>query len=383
MIETLSSKAPPELSALAVAFAAVAGPASAESTVSLGGRIDLGPQFIDGGMTSSKRIDSGAYTASRLVFQAKEDLGGGLGALVYMETRFNADTGAPQSNSKFFNAGSYVGLGSADWGTVTLGRQYVPIFWSFLFADDAGPLRLHGYSAVQSVQRSNFARIAADASPIRQAGSLDSIADGVYTLDITSAFEDNLVVYKTPSFGGLTAMFAAGFPEGYPSGAGKIRGGNLEYSQGAFYGSVAYNEKEGRVPAGGAIPQRVREAVASAMYAFTPQFKLWGNVHPWEFTGPARSRLEGRDWMLGASYRFRAGMLWINYARKAIDDCVECNSRGFGVGYHRPLSRRTELYASYGRVGNDANSGNRLNGFAPGLLGQRVRGVALGMVHLF
>jgi len=358
-------------------------PAWAQSSVSLAGRIDLAPQYIDNGIATTKRLDSGVYTASRLIFKATEDLGGGLGALIYLENRFNADTGLPQSASKYWNAGSYVGLTSATWGTVTMGRQYVPIFWSFLFADDTGPLRLHGYSAVQSVQRSNFARISAAASPIKAAGSLDTIANGVYSLNITSAFEDNLVVYKTPSFGGLTAMLAGGFPEDYASGSGKIWAGNLEYRNGGFYGSVAYNEKEGRVPAGGAIPQKMRETVASAMYALTPNAKLWGNYHPWKFDGPLNSELKGHDWMIGASYLFDVSMLWINYANKTIDHCDQCNSRGFGIGYHYFLSRRTELYTSFGRVLNDVNAGNSLNGFAPGLLGKPVRGIAVGMAHTF
>jgi len=145
-----------------------------------------------------------------------------MSALFYLDHRFNLDVGAQQSAARFWNAGSYVGLSSKELGTVRLGRRYVPIFWSFLFADDTGPMRMHGYSALQSVQRSNFARISAAASPIKAAGSLDSIAGGVYSASITSAFEDNLVVYKSPSFGGATVMLAAGAPEGYLAGSGKV-----------------------------------------------------------------------------------------------------------------------------------------------------------------
>jgi len=358
------------------------GAASAQN-VTIAGRLDGGLQYIDDGVNKVKRVDSGTYTASRLIFRGNEDLGGGLGALFYLEHRFNLDVGQPQSATRFWNAGSFVGLSSVDLGTVTLGRQYVPIFWSFLFADDTGPLKLHGYSALQSVQRSNFVRVSAAASPIKAAGSLDTIAGGIYSLGITSAFEDNLVVYKSPSFGGATIRLAVGAPEGYPAGSGKVFGGNVEYTKGDLYASLAYNSKEGTVPAGGGAGRdKMQEALASAMYAVTKEFKVWGNLHPWKFDSVG-TELKGRDWMLGVSYWLPLGELWLNYASKKIDDCSACDSKGFGVGYHYFLSKRTELYASYAKVNNEANSGNTLNGFAPAALGMSVSGLAAGIAHQF
>ncbi|HZT56411.1 MAG TPA: porin, partial [Burkholderiaceae bacterium] len=331
-----------------------------------------------------KRLDSGTYTASRLIFRGVEDLGDGLTAGFYLETRFNADVGAQQSATKFFNAGSQVYLADKKWGSLTLGRQYVPIFWSFLFADDTGPLRLHGYSALQSVQRSAFARISAAASPVKAAGSLDTISGGIYQLGITSAFEDNLVVYKTPVFGGATAMLAVGAAEGAGPGSGRVLGGNVEYRGGPFYGSVAFNQKRGTVPAGGSgAYQTQTEELVSALYEIMPnQLKVWGNFHPWKLQSPGGD-LKGHDWMLGASYWFSQSELWVNYAAKTLDNCAACNSKGFGLGYHYFMSRRTELYASVAQVANDANSGNTLNGFAPGTLGKKVKGYAVGIAHTF
>src|SRR5262245_41258271 len=108
---------------LAAAALIAAGAASAQN-VTVAGRLDGGLQYIDNGTSKVKRVDSGTYTASRLVFRGNEDLGAGLGALFYLEHRFNLDVGAPQSAAKFWNAGSYVGLTSQDLGTLTLGRQY-------------------------------------------------------------------------------------------------------------------------------------------------------------------------------------------------------------------------------------------------------------------
>jgi GBP family porin len=355
----------------------------AQSQVTIAGRVDMALQHVDNGVDRLKRVDSGTYTASRLVFRGTEDLGSGLSALFYLEHRFNAATGAVQSATRYWNAGSYVGLSSKTYGTVTLGRQYTPIFWSFLFADDAGPLKLHGYSAVQSVQRSNFARVRASVAPIATPGSLDAVAGGIYSIGITSAFEDNMVVYKTPSFAGVTASFGISGSDGYAAGNGKVMGGNVEYRSGGLYASVAVNRKEGRIPAGGSMKQTVDEQLVSGMYELAPGFKLWGNFHPWKMESAGNTQFKGRDWMVGASYWFSNSQLWINYAGKKLDNCTACNSQGWGIGYHYFLSKRTELYASIARVGNDANSANALNGFAPGAFGRSVTATAVGIATTF
>ncbi|MDY0745718.1 porin [Paucibacter sp. R3-3] len=375
-------KTAPTLAALALLTGTAAF--AQTSSVTIAGRVDMGPQYVDTGVNKTTRVDSGTYTASRLILRGNEDLGDGLSAQFYLEHRFNADTGAAQSAAKFWNAGSYVGLSSKDWGTITLGRQYTPIFWSFLFADDTGPMKLHGYSALQSVQRSNFARIRASASPIKSAGSLDTISGGVYSLGITSAFEDNQIVYKTPTFGGgFTAMISAEAPEGYAAGSGKLFSGNVEYRNGPLYASVAATTKQGAVPAGGGLKQRVSEQLASAMYEVVPGFKLWGNIHPWQMKSVASTELKGNDWMLGASYWFPQSELWINFASKKLKNCTDCDSSGWGIGYHYFLSKRTELYASIAQVSNDANSANTLNGFAPDNFGLKVRATSVGIATTF
>ena len=378
------NKAIRKLSAVALASAAVAGSALAQSSVTVAGRVDMGLQYIEDSASKLKRVDSGTYTASRLIFRGSEDLGDGLRAGFYLEHRFNADVGAAQSAAKFWNGGSQVSLSGTSWGSITLGRQYVPIFWSFLFADDTGPLRLHGYSALQSVQRSAFARVTAAASPVKAAGSLDTIAGGIYQLGISSAFEDNLAVYKSPVFGGATIQLAAGAAEGAPAGNGRVLGANVEYRGGPFYGSAAYNQKRGTVPAGGSGSyQTLTEAIVSGMYTVIPEVKVWGNYHPWKLATTAATDFKGHDWMLGASFYLPQSMVWVNYAAKTPKNCAACNSKGFGLGYHYFLSRRTELYASVAQINNDDNSANSLNGFAPSAPGKSVKGVAAGIAHTF
>lgn len=367
-----------------VTLALLAQAAAAQSNVVLAGRVDMSAQQINDGVNSTKRADSGTYTASRLIFRGNEDLGGGLSAQFYLEHRFNADVGAAQSATKFWNAQTYVELSSRNVGTIRLGRQYAPIFWPFLFGDDTGPLRLHGYSALQMIQRSNFVRVAATASPLKTAGTLDAISGGIYSIGISSGFEDNMILYKSPNLGGFTFMASVEAPEGYPAGAGKAFGGNVEYRSGDLYVGAALNSKEGRIPVGGSASQKITEQVVTGMYTFGGSgFSLWGNVHPWKFDSNG-SKLTGRDWMLGGTFKSGPHWLWANYAAKSIGNgCNQCDSKGLGIGYHYLLSKSTELYAALGKNSNSTNAATTLNGFAPAAPGKNVRGLAAGIAVTF
>lgn len=358
--------------------------ATGASSVNLFGRIDLGIQNIDNGAGSVTGLKSGSYTASRLGFRGQEEISSDLSALFHLEMGINADTGALQSSTKTFNRGSYVGLSSKSAGTLTMGRQYVPIFWPFLFGEQAGRHRLHGYSAVQSVQRNSFARIDAAASPLANAGSLNPVADGRQTVGITSAFEDGLIVYKTPNFGPVSATLAYG--SGVAGGSnrdGRVVGGNLQYNDQGRYVGLGFNRKNGTVTAAGMQQGQVlTETLISGLYPLGGGMSVWGNFHPWSLKS-AGQELKGRDVMVGMSYQMPSGMLWANYAHKTLRNCNECGSKGFGVGYHHHLSPRTELYVSYGNVGNQGNAAASLNGTTPAANGQSVRAVALGVAHTF
>ena len=74
---------------LAVASAA----ASAQSSVTLFGVLDLNARYVKNGDVSLKSLSSGGINTSRLGFRGIEDLGGGLSAGFWLETGINPDTG--------------------------------------------------------------------------------------------------------------------------------------------------------------------------------------------------------------------------------------------------------------------------------------------------
>ncbi len=122
------------LLALAV-LGAFAGVASAQSSVTMYGRVDLSVGKNAG--SANKVMQNGS--GSRLGLRGNEDLGGGMSAFFNIETRFDADTGAAQgfnvtptgstvaNANRFWGARSLVGLGG-NYGRVSLGREYTTAF---------------------------------------------------------------------------------------------------------------------------------------------------------------------------------------------------------------------------------------------------------------
>lgn len=356
----------------------------AQSSATLWGRMDLGYQSIDMGASKRSGIDNGAYGTSRFGFRGVEDLGGGLSARFALEASIAADNGQIGGGGKFFNRGSSVGVSSNTWGSIDVGRQYVPMFWPFLWADDSSRWRLSPYSAVQSVQRGSFARVNASASPVKTAGSLDANSGGIYSVGITSAFEDNLLVYKTPSFSGLSGSLAYGFGSENSSDSGNVKDGqvksaNLELKKDWGYVGVGMNSKQGSVVS--SATQKLNESLVSGMYKVTSNVNVWGNYHTWKLD--SAEDIKGKDHMLGVSYRMPSSMVWLNYAGKRIDNCQDCGTKGFGMGYHYFLTNRTEVYAQYGKTINQSQSAVGLNGFNPTSAGMNVSGYSFGIAHQF
>ncbi len=136
-------------SLVSIAVLAFAGAASAQSSVSLYGRIDasLASQKTEvGGVTTvdnGPQIRSGAHTGSRFGLKGTEDLGGGLKANFQLEQGFNVDDGTP-SSARQFHRQAWVGL-SGGFGSLQLGRQYSTIYNLYSEHD---VLVYSGYSAM-------------------------------------------------------------------------------------------------------------------------------------------------------------------------------------------------------------------------------------------
>jgi predicted porin len=312
------------LLALAV-LGAFAGTAVAQSSVTIYGSIDVGVVKSNGGDSGNPgnafAIPAGERVwavnpshAPRLGFRGNEDLGGGLSAQFQIEHRYRPDTGV-QDQPAFWHGRSYVQLTHAAAGSVYLGREYSPTFWLTVKSD---PFGYDGVGALGSLMYGAFR----DPNPSGGVGQVRMA---------------NVIGYKTPSFGGLTAQIATSLGEGV---VGRTDGLNVEYGAGPLYAGFAFERVRGG-PAAAAGSVDGDKLMAVALH-----YDL-GFVKPMAYYSRSEVDATGLDvdfWSLGALAPIGPGRLKVVYADFDRTTPAGNDGRKFAIGYDYPLSKRTNLY---------------------------------------
>ncbi len=196
------------LLALAV-LGAFAGVASAQSSVTLFGVVDVNAKYVknDG---SAKRVSlsQDGINSSRLGFRGVEDLGGGLQARFWLEGAIGPDTGTV-SATKFFGRRSTISL-AGGFGEVRLGRDYTPTFWNNTIFDAFGTNGLGDSSHVQfALGQPTFVRA-----------------------------DNSIGYFLPPNIGGVYGQFMVAAAEGVVPG--KYIGGRVGFAVGPFDIAAAY-----------------------------------------------------------------------------------------------------------------------------------------------
>ncbi|MBU6493807.1 MAG: porin [Burkholderiales bacterium] len=121
------------------ALGAFSAAAQAQSSVALYGLIDAGVAYVNNsGGNSNWAAASGMVNGSRWGLEGSEDLGNGLKAIFKLENGFNIANGKLGQGGREFGRQAYVGLSSAQFGALTIGRQYDSV------VDYLAPLTLNG-----------------------------------------------------------------------------------------------------------------------------------------------------------------------------------------------------------------------------------------------
>src|SRR5664280_908118 len=151
------------LLALAV-LGAFATAASAQSSVTLYGTIDLNGRYVkNDGSNKRLSLDQDGINSSQLGFKGIEDLGGGLKAGFVLLASTGADSGdigSGQSGAgtgKFWTRRSTVSLFS-NAGELRLGRDYTPTFWNQTLFDAFGTVGIGHSELVQQLSSSTNVR---------------------------------------------------------------------------------------------------------------------------------------------------------------------------------------------------------------------------------
>ncbi|GAB3551967.1 porin [Noviherbaspirillum agri] len=342
------------LLALAV-LGSFAGVAAAQTSVSIYGVVDAGVRYEKGIVADDAtwKLQSGQQSSSRVGFKGTEDLGGGLSASFTLENGFNVDDGTFSTTNTLFNRQAWVGL-NGGFGSVKLGRQQTPLYNALL---------------------------AVDPFSINLAGNAQRIFGyGLYAADPLSR-TDNTVNYTTPSLSGFTGQVAYTFGE-QPGDSSTRRNTalGLSYVNGPINVQFAFHKANDAALTG--APAATFGAAADLRTAFIGATFDFGvaKAHAAfaESKAEAAAELDNRNYMIGVSAPVGAGTVMASYNRNDVRDIDDGVTNQYAVGYSHPLSKRTNLYTSFGYTKNDDNV--RLNAFANG---ESSRLFNVGVRHTF
>jgi predicted porin len=324
---------------------AIAGVASAQSSVTIFGVVDAMVQHVsNGGGPHVTRLTNAGQVPSRLGFRGVEDLGGGMSAGFWLEAGLQNDDGrgVPTNTNNqasgnapalaggqglTFNRRSTVSL-SGSWGELRLGRDLTPQIYNVTVYD---PFNNTGVGSAQ-----HYSYRITEPTAVRASNSIGYLLPG-----------------SLGGFFGQVAHYRGENPSNTPND-GTGTGARLGYTAGPWEAAVAMSRT--KYTAGD-----MRQDNIGGAYKFGT-VKLMGSVSR-DRNGATRAK----GALLGAVVQVGAGDVKVAYSQYRIDSGVAAPlGRKIAIGYSHNLSKRTALYATAARV---RNSNGAATSVAPGAAG--------------
>lgn len=372
--------------------------AHAHEGVQLYGVIDMGFERLTYDHTTLNRLGSGVQSTDRIGIRGAENLGGGL------QTFFDVETGfCGNGTNSFPGSLVYKGEGSAAGSSFCSGGGFMGRLSVLGLKSHYGVIKAGRF---YSLNYDNLVKI--DPFMTGMTGAVKNIDPAGYNFVRFS----QAVGYTTPNFGGVTGALLYAFG-GQPG----------SFSKGQSYEmSVDYTSKTLTVGADYLKSNHPYSAstkfnpYASLAWEFGPVTKLtqessfnnevvqlyggydfsvakvtalysdekYGQGFPYT-AGQSAPHL--KIWMLGATVPLPQGKLLASITRRSDANKSGTTATQIAVGYVYPLSRRTNLYASYSHISNDKATDLYVgdNGFtSQGTLGgTSSTGLAVGLRHFF
>ncbi|HIH2748696.1 porin [Burkholderia aenigmatica] len=229
-----------------------AGAAHAQSTVTLYGIVDAGVTYTNNAKGHALwQFTGGNESGPRWGLIGTEDLGGGLKANFRLENGFNVANGALGQGGRMFGRSAWVGLSGANWGAVTLGRQYNST------QDILGSLQMSSFLAQYSTH------------------PFDND-------DINNTFRtNNAVKYVSPTIAGLQANLVYGFSNSTGFANDNSWSAGVTYANGPLNAGAAYARvNHPAVSASGAVASDnyypASESVFGASLGNAIRQQIWG-----------------------------------------------------------------------------------------------------------
>jgi predicted porin len=329
------------------AMMAFAGVASAQSSVNIGGIIDVAARSVSNPAGSIKSLSPDGLQTSRLIFRGVEDLGGGMRASFHLESPISIDDGNAAGVN--WTRRSTVSL-TGGFGEIRLGRDYTSTFWTHVLFDPF-----------------NLAGVASQANLMSSTNMTTPVSSGGTTLLRAS----NMIGYFLPAnLGGIYGQLNVAAGEG--ATGNKYIGGRLGYASGPFDIAFAY----GITDKTGTMLDDLTAWNLGASYNLG-FVRLMGQYHSYKYNGR-----EFNNAMIGGVIPVGANNVKFSYAKAG--DFRQATQ--LGLGYQHNLSKRTALYTNYSRVSNKAGANFTASNRGPGVgtaTGFNSTGYEFGVRHSF
>lgn len=362
---------------IALALAGLASSAAfAQSNVTIYGRADYGFLNRSGDDSSTPNRDSknefgsGLQAGSRIGFKGAEDLGNGLKAIFEYEFGVAGDVGATAADGGLATTRhAYVGL-TGGFGTLVGGRLDGVRYGIF-----------NKYDAFAGGQVGNFTQM---------------------TAQVDRA--NNAIAYISPTFAGFSAVlaYATHIGNSNPLGLGNQEGTNgangndgdaqlntvkLGYANGpisidADWERVSFDSKA--TSGAGVVADDVTVMTLGGSYDFgvVKLAALYDNLQVDGRTGFGDADVD--SWFVSASVPLGKFVVKATYGETEDDELNNSKGKKWGIGAQYNLSKRTNIYTSYGSIDNDRNAGYEINPAANSHgAGYGTKGFDLGVAHNF
>lgn len=351
---------------IALAIAGLASSAVfAQSNVTIYGRVDAGFAHYSGtsagvnnGAGSWNGIQGGLNRTNLIGFKGEEALGGGLKAVWNYEMNLNTDGGAdaqaPGTTGLDATGFRIAALGlQGNFGTVEFGRNYTPFFQVVAavdpFATSAGP----GSTTI------------------------------IHPLAGTTVRFSSSVRYTSPVMSGFQAKVMYGFGENASNAATKDNAWSFSgvYANGPLVAALAHLNLKDAVGT-----TDVKSTLVGGAYNFgVANLSIAYNA----LKADADVVKHG-DWHFGLTFPMGASAIQFAYNRANDKTAANLDANHFALGYSYDLSKRTTLYAQYGKVKNKNGAAYAVNSSGMSALGlsalsaaARESGVVAGVRHSF
>lgn len=330
------------LLALAV-LGTFAGVASAQSSVTLFGIVDLSGRSVKNGSETQKQMVSNSLNSNRLGFRGTEDLGGGMFAGFWLEGGMANDDGVAAKLD--FQRRSTVSLGGR-FGEIRLGRDYTPSFWNTTIFD---PFGTNGVGSFLNVVNT-------------------SLGTGATTY----VRANNTVGYFLPgNIGGLYGQVQVSAGEGLDTN--KQTSGRIGWAGGPVNVAVSFGQTDTK-------PNKFKHNNVAGSWNFG-FMNLMAQYDMTEAGSVEQTAME-----VGVVVPVGQGEIKAAYTKGEIDNpspAADPSATQMAFGYIYNLSKRTALYGHYSQIKNK-NGAAFVVGAGPGSsLNGKSTGYEVGLRHSF